>query len=144
MDARASYADFFEHAFDPKGRITVPSDWRQDHFEKSLYVFPSDEGCLKVYPASWLGELQEKMAALKVADPQRKSIEALARCAQNVVFDTQHRITIKERLRHNAGLKKDVMLVGNFTHFQIWDKAVWDKQNPVMMTFEEGTARASL
>src|SRR5271168_334412 len=122
-EVRASYTDTFGHAFDAKGRITVPSEWRQASFEESLFVLPSSDRCLKVYPASWLGRLQEQVSLLKAADPQRKGVEDLATTAQSATFDTQGRIMVKEKLREGAGLKKDAMLVGRLDHFEIWDKA---------------------
>ncbi len=40
-EIRASYTDTFEHAFDAKGRITVPAEWRAESFEARLFVLPS-------------------------------------------------------------------------------------------------------
>jgi MraZ protein len=143
-EVRASYTDSFGHAFDPKGRITVPAEWRQPSFEASLFVLPSSDKCLKVYPASWLGRLQEKVSQLKAADPMRKGVEDLATKAQSATFDTQGRIMIREKLREGAGLKKDAVLVGRLDHFQIWDKAAWEKQDVAAMTVEEALSAIGL
>src|SRR5271155_5783406 len=143
-EVRASYTDSFSHSFDAKGRITVPAEWRDVPFEKSLFVFPSNEHCVRVYPASWLGRLQEEVARLKSADPHRKGVEDLAMTAQSASFDTQGRIMVKEKLREGAGLKKDVMLVGRLDHFQIWDKAAWEKKDTATMTVEEALSAIGL
>ncbi len=143
-EVRASYTDSFGHAFDAKGRITVPAEWRQPFFESNLFVFPSSDRCLKVYPASWLGNLQEKVSTLKAADPQRKGVEYLATTAQSATFDTQGRIMVKEKLREGAGLKKDAVLVGCLDHFEIWDKAAWEKKDVAEMTFEEALSAIGL
>lgn len=143
-EVRASYTDSFSHAFDAKGRITVPSEWRQPWFEPSLFVLPSSDKCLKVYPASWLGNLQEKVSQLKVADPMRQGVEILASKAQSATFDTQGRIMVKEKLREGAGLKKDAVLVGRLDHFQIWDKATWEKKGSATMTVEEALSAIGL
>jgi MraZ protein len=142
--ARASYTDTFSHAFDPKGRITVPSEWRVESFESRLYVFPSSEACLKVYPASWLGRLQEQVALLKSADPMRLRVEDLASKAQSATFDQQGRIMVKEKLREGAGLKKEAVLVGRLDHFQIWDKAAWATKETATMTVEEALSAIGL
>ena len=143
-EVRASYTDSFGHAFDAKGRITVPAEWRQPSFEASLFVLPSSDRCLKVYPASWLGRLQEEVSRLKAADPMRKGVEDLATKAQSATFDTQGRIMIKEKLREGAGLKKDAVLVGRLDHFQIWDKAAWEKKDVAAMTVEEALSAIGL
>jgi MraZ protein len=143
-EVRASYTDSFGHSFDPKGRITVPAEWRQPSFETTLFILPSSERCLKVYPASWLGRLQEQVSKLKAADPMRKGVEDLAAKAQNAIFDTQGRIMVKEKLREGAGLKKDAVLVGRLDHFQIWDKAAWQKKDVAEMTVEEALSAIGL
>jgi MraZ protein len=143
-EVRASYTDTFSHSFDAKGRITVPSEWRQPFFETSLFVFPSSDRCLRVYPASWLGRLQEDVAKLKSADPMRRGVEDLATKAQSAVFDTQGRIMIREKLREGAGLKKDAVLVGRLDHFQIWDKAGWERKDVAAMTVEEALSAIGL
>jgi len=125
-EVRASYTDSFAHSFDAKGRITVPSEWRDVPFEKTLYIIPSQEKCLGVYPASWLGRLQESIASRPPSDPKRRRAEDLAMRAQSATFDTQGRIMVKEKMRELAGLKKDVILVGRLSHFQIWDKPTFE------------------
>ncbi len=40
--------------------------------------------------------------------------------AQSATWDQQGRIMVKEKLRQRAGLKKEAVLVGAFTHFEIW------------------------
>ena len=143
-EVRASYTDSFGHSFDAKGRITVPAEWRQPSFEASLFVLPSSDKCLKVYPASWLGRLQEQVSRLKAADPMRKGVEDLATTAQSATFDTQGRIMVKEKLREGAGLKKKAVLIGRLDHFQIWDKATWQNQGTATMTVEEALSAFGL
>ncbi len=135
-EMRASYTDTFEHAFDAKGRITVPSEWREAPYESRLFVFPSSDTCVKVYPESWLSRLQSQISNLKVSDPLRKRVEDLATLAQVSTWDQQGRITVKEKLRAGAGLKKDSIMVGRLDHFQIWDLAVWREKETAAMTIE--------
>jgi len=144
IQARASYTDTFDHAFDEKGRITVPSEWRGGVFEPNLFVLPSSDKCLKVYPASWLGRLQEQVSVLKSADPMRQGVEVLASKAQSATFDQQGRIMVKLHLREGAGLKGPAKLIGRLDHFQIWDRAIWEKKDTAKMTVEEALAAIGL
>jgi len=143
-DVPASYTSTFEHAFDDKGRITVPSEWRWESFESRLFVFPSMDNCLKVYPESWLGQLQQKVSILKAADPMRKGVELLASKAQSTTFDQQGRIMVKQNLRQGAGLKGKAVLAGCMDHFEIWDAAVWSKKQEARMTLEEALSAIGL
>lgn len=143
-EARASYTDTFEHAFDAKGRITVPSEWRVDSFESRLFVLPSSDSCVRVYPGSWLSDLQEKLKGLKDGDPVRRQVQTLASIAQSTTWDQQGRIMVKEKLRQHAGLKKEAVLVGQLAHFEIWDKAVWEKKQAATTTVEEALSAIGL
>src|SRR5258706_14044936 len=143
-ETRASYTDTFGHAFDAKGRITVPSEWRQASFEKNLFIVPSTDPCVRVYPASWMARIQERLLTLKDADPDRRKVQALATIAQNAVWDQQGRIMVKEKLRQRAGLKKEAVLVGLLSHFEIWDKAAWEKKQTTELTVEEALSAIGL
>ena len=136
-DLRASYTDTFEHAFDAKGRITVPSEWRSESYEKRLFLLRSSDRCVRAYPESWLARLQLQLAALKGADPLRRRIEDLAASVQLAAWDQQGRIMVKEKLRQGAGLKKEAVLVGRLDRFEIWDKAAWNEQQSEAITVEE-------
>jgi len=143
-DTRASYTDTFEHAFDAKGRVTVPSEWRGESFEPRLFVLPSSDSCVRVYPESWLGRLQEQVSRLKSGDPLRSRVEELASLAQSATWDQQGRIMVKEKLRSGAGLKKESVLVGRLDHFQIWDKKAWAAKQTVPTTVEEALSAMGL
>ena len=136
-ELRASYTHTFKHAFDVKGRITVPADWRTEFHEAHLFVLPSSEACVRVYPASWMSELQAGIKGRIDSDPVRQQVQALATIAQGTTWDQQGRIIVKDALRKRAGLSKDSMLVGKLGHFEIWDNAAWEKKQPVELTVEE-------
>lgn len=143
-ELRASYTDSFEHAFDEKGRITIPSEWRGEPFETRLFIFPSQETCIKVYPESWLSRLQISVQGLPLQDPQRRNVEALAGLAQAVSLDQQGRIGVKERFRAHAGVKKEAVLVGALDHFKIYNPATLGTLLPRTTTLEEAAAALGL
>jgi MraZ protein len=91
-----------------------------------------------------MSELQEKVKALKDADPVRRKVQELASIAQSTTWDQQGRIMVKEKLRHHAKLKKEAVLVGLLTHFEIWDKAAWEKKQAAATTVEEALGAIGL
>jgi MraZ protein len=123
-----SYTHSFAHSFDEKGRVTVPSEWRETPFESRLYVFPTGEKHLRVYTATWLAAKQGDLMARDFDDPKRRMFEDLMTQVQPVGFDTQGRIMVKEKLRKAEGLNRDVTLVGRGVYFQIWDRKVWESK----------------
>ena len=138
------YTDTFVHSLDAKGRITIPSEWRSEKHEKRFHVFPSSEGCLKIYPASFLARQMAKMADRSITDPSRKAIARVAQVAQAVASDDQGRVTIKPEYRSRAGLTKGAVLVGCSDHFQIWNQVDWEKRDKVEATFEDLAREAGL
>ena len=139
-----TYTDTFEHSFDDKGRITVPKEWRGDGFESRLHVIPSKEGCLKVYPGSYLANKRKRLDedGAPINDPKRKALESLASIIQQVSPDSNHRISIKEKFRQRVGLSKNAALVGQADHFQIWDAKKWADRGGDELTLEEVAEQA--
>ena len=134
-DLRASYTDTFEHAFDEKGRITIPSEWRGGAYETRLFVLPAKEGCIKVYPESWLGRLQAGMRDLEPA--KREQVRNLVGTVQAALIDAQGRILLKEKFRKPAGIEKEAMLVGRLDHFAIYNPAALKAIAPQTTTLED-------
>lgn len=143
---KEAYTDRFEFSLDDKGRVSVPAEWRGEAFEKRFLVLPSEEGCLRVYPASFLGRQLEKLSAEGVTstDVRRKSLEKLASVMQAAEPDQQGRIMIREKFRQHAGLNRQAVLVGRLDHFEIWEPRRWQKVAPPALTFEELAKEAGL
>ncbi len=133
-----TYTDTFEHSFDEKGRITVPREWRGEGFESLLHVIPSEEGCLKVYPGSFLARCRQILDAEKVSssDPRRKALERLASTIQQVTPDANNRLSIKDKFRRHANLAKTAVLAGKFDHFEMWDPQAWKQHQDEELTYE--------
>ena len=143
---KEAYTDRFEFSLDDKGRVSVPAEWRGEAFEKRFLVLPSGEGCLRVYPASFLGRQLEKLSAEGVTstDVRRKSLEKLASVMQAAEPDQQGRIMIREKFRQHAGLQRQAVLVGRLDHFDIWEPRRWQKVAPPTLTFEQLAQEAGL
>ena len=143
---KEAYTDRFEFSLDDKGRVSVPVEWRGEAFEKRFLLLPSEEGCLRVYPASFLGRQLEKLSAEGVtsADARRRSLEKLASVMQAAEPDQQGRIMIREKFRQHAGLNRQAVLVGRLDHFEIWEPRRWQKVAPPALTFEQLAKEAGL
>jgi len=143
---KEAYTDRFEFSLDDKGRVSVPVEWRGEAFEKRFLLMPSEEGCLRVYPATFLGRQLEKLSAegATSTDARRKSLEKLASVMQAAEPDQQGRIMIREKFRQHAGLNRQAVLVGRLDHFEIWEPRRWQKVAPPAFTFEQLAKEAGL
>ena len=121
----------FEHTIDQKGRLSVPSKFREvlrERYDEVLIITRSD-GCLVAYPEEEWDRLERKIAELpqlkrNVISVQRYLVSSASECP----VDKQGRILIPQYLRSHAGLKKDVILAGMITRIEIWAKEKWEEQ----------------
>ena len=123
----------YNHTIDPKGRVIIPAKFREN-LGSQFVITKGLDGCLYGQPYDTWEEVgknfQESMKANKEA---RKFSRFFFASASSCDIDKQGRILIPANLRDYAGLKKDVVLAGNLTHIEIWDKDKWDADN----TFED-------
>jgi|SRR5262245_3435075 len=121
----------FENTIDSKGRISVPSKFREvlsSHYDERLIVTNFD-ACLWAYPYREWQAIEEKVSALpqfkaEVRALQRVFISAASECP----MDKQGRILIPPPLREYAGIEREVIFVGMVKRIEIWAKGRWQTE----------------
>lgn len=122
----------YNHSIDAKGRVIVPSKFR-DELDEKCFVTKGLDGCLFVFPKREWEAFEEKLKALPIANKDARKISRFFLTgAAEIEIDKQGRALIPGPLREFANLSKDVCLVGVSSRFEIWDKKQWDETN----TFE--------
>src|SRR5215831_11509633 len=106
----------YPHALDPKGRISVPRRFRDvlAGFDggHSLIVVP-DAQCLQVYPLEVWERMEAKVRAKSPLDPRVREFGRLFMSrARDVELDGAGRVLLPPDTRQQAGLVREVMLVG--------------------------------
>ena len=123
----------FRFKIDDRGRVSLPSKFRQV-LSKSLTVTrnPKDE-CLYVFEAPeferWIIRVfEEKFGGYHDSDKMhvklRRKLKARAR---DVEIDGSGRIVLTAELREAVGINKEVVLVGNTGYFEVWDAKRYDE-----------------
>jgi MraZ protein len=121
----------FEHSIDDKGRLSIPSKFREvlvEHFSEHLVITNDFDNCLVAYPLQVWREFEAAVAS----KPQfNASIKHLKRFyisgAVECPIDASGRILLPQNLRDYAGLAKDVVLVGQVKIVEIWSKENWKR-----------------
>ncbi len=117
----------YQHNMDAKGRVTVPSKFREDLGEK-FFICKGLDGCLFVLSSEQWESFVEKLSALPMS--QAKGIQRyFFSGAEEVEPDKQGRILIPQTLREHAGLEKDVTVIGTAVRAEIWDRQRWSEYN---------------
>lgn len=113
------------HTLDQKGRITLPSKFR-DLLGESFFVLRGFEKCLFVYTQEGFHELEDKIKALPIAQGGILQRFVFAN-TEKIATDKQGRFVVPPKLREYAGLEKDVVLVGLSSRIEIWDSEAYAK-----------------
>lgn len=116
----------FQHNIDAKGRIIVPSKFR-DQLGDSFVVTRGLDQCLFVYPMEEWNILEEKLKKLPLT---KKDARAFTRFffsgAVECEIDKQGRINIPQSLRNYAGIEKECVVIGVSNRIEIWSSEQWE------------------
>ena len=117
---------------DAKGRLAVPTKHReamQLECTGNLVLTAHPHRCLLLYPQPAWEPIQAKIMALSSFDKQSSALQRLlVGFVEDINIDSAGRILVSPELREFAGLDKEVMLVGQGSHFELWNKEAWRAQ----------------
>ncbi|MDO4621804.1 MAG: division/cell wall cluster transcriptional repressor MraZ [Eubacteriales bacterium] len=119
----------YNHTIDSKGRLIIPSKFREQLGEKFVLTRGMD-GNLAIYPMDAWKVFEQKLATLPLLSQKARTfIRFLVSGAQECELDKQGRILVPPTLRTHAKLDKDVLLNGYLDHVEVWSKEVWEEKN---------------
>ena len=118
----------YNHTIDTKGRVAVPSKFRETLGETFVVTLGLD-GCLFVYPNNEWVNFVSKLNSLPGSKEARQLQRYFMAGASECEVDKQGRILIPAKLRDQAGLNKDIVFVGVLSKIEIWSKERWENNN---------------
>ena len=118
---------------DSKGRLSVPTRYRDQLIENAsgqlVCTIDINSPCLLLYPLPDWEIIEQKLSRLSSMNPQERRVQRLLLGhASECQMDSAGRLLIAPVLRQHAGLIKEVMLVGQFNKFELWDETTWYQQ----------------
>ena len=119
----------YNHTVDTKGRLIVPSKFREQLGDEFV-VTKGLDGCLFVYSKSEWENIEEKFRNVPLTTKYaRKFARFFFAGAASCEVDKQGRILLPVVLREYAGIEKYVGSVGVFNRVELWDKDKWQESN---------------
>ena len=116
----------YNHSVDAKGRLIVPSKFREQ-LGNEFVVTKGLDGCLFVYSQEEWKRIEESLREKPLTSKDaRKFMRFFFAGAANCEVDKQGRILIPSVLREFASLQKDVVFVGVGSRIEIWSKESWN------------------
>ncbi len=119
----------YNHTVDAKGRIIVPSKFREQLGDEFV-VTKGLDGCLFVYENSEWKNLEDKLHTLPLTNANaRKFTRFFLAGATSCEVDKQGRILLPAVLREFAHIDKEAVLVGVGSRIEIWSRENWQAAN---------------
>ena len=119
----------YQHSLDSKGRIIVPSKFREE-LGISFIATKGLDNCLFLYPMDEWKTIEAKLRALPFT---RADVRSFARFffsgASELEIDKQGRILLPSNLRDYAMIEKELVIIGVGSRVEIWANEKWAQYN---------------
>jgi MraZ protein len=113
---------------DSKGRIFIPVKFREDLVKGVILSQGFGGRCLFMFSKEGWKNMEEKIKSKKVSEINTLEFSRwFSSSASEESLDQQGRTRIPPELIKYAGLKKDIVIVGQPDRAEIWDKEAWLK-----------------
>ena len=116
----------YRHTLDAKGRLSFPVKLREK-LGAEFVMCRSYERCVMIYPMEAWKEFAAKFESLPVVE-NRQIPRYFFSSGEYASLDSQGRVVIPQRFRNYAGIDKNVVIIGNNKHLELWDEAAWDEE----------------
>jgi MraZ protein len=136
----------YEHTIDPKGRLSIPSRYREELAARRIDTLVLSEGdhCVSAFPLDEWERLEEILRKHSPFSPDRRNVaRVMVASAKECPVDRAGRILVPPELREFAGLKRDVMIAGALDLFEIWSRDRWTDHRQTLLgsSFDEMTRK---
>lgn len=116
----------YEHTLDSQGRLTIPSEWRQQG-ENRLILLPGRDQDLLLFPFATFKEFLAKAGKMSLANKELQM--ALARIgarARDCRCDKQGRIKIDKNMLQTINVTNQLKMIGALTHIKLCSVDAWE------------------
>lgn len=114
----------FEYTLDEKGRVVIPARFRRILGDRFV-VTRGFDGCIAVYPEREWQAVEQRLRAEPLAN--RRFLRYILGSAVEVELDRQGRFVLPQLLRQDAGIEREVVVVGLSYKLEIWSKQRWQE-----------------
>lgn len=119
----------FAHSLDRKGRLIIPSKFREaikEAYAETLYITRGLDKCLFVFTEEEWKIQETKFKSMPFTKSEhRKFNRIFFSGASDTAPDKQGRILLPGYLKDFASIKKEVVFIGVSNRIEIWSKELW-------------------
>jgi MraZ protein len=119
----------YEHSMDRKGRLIIPSKFREvfkENYVERFFVTRGLDSCLFVFTEDEWKKQESRFRTLSFTSAEARQFNRIYFSgACEVTCDKQGRILVPDYLKEFAKIKADVVIVGVSNRMEIWSKESW-------------------
>jgi MraZ protein len=133
----------YEHSIDEKGRITIPSEYREV-LGDSVYITQGFDGNLQAFHTQAFEKLSDQIRSIGFLSSNSRLLRRLLFSnAKQISFDNAGRILLPAFLRETANLETVALVVGMGEYFELWTPERWQAQQDSLNDVEANEERFS-
>ncbi len=118
----------FDYSLDAKNRLNVPAKFRPA-FSGGVVLAKALEPCVAIWAPDvfeeWTGSFLSNLNP--VSAERRKLTRYFAGNSWDVELDSAGRVTLNAPLLAHADISKEVVVIGNLDHIEVWDRERWQQ-----------------
>lgn len=121
------------HGLDAKFRLVVPKRiqdqlGRDAEGRQTCFLTRGQDRCIYLFPsAAFLSAMSKMRLGAYSGEDQRAAQRVLLSSTFEVELDSSGRVLVPEKLRPQLGDERELVVLGNDDHAEIWGKQEWDR-----------------
>jgi|SRR4030095_8903484 len=116
---------------DEKGRIIIPAKFRKHILPEANNIMSVTLGrdkCIWLFPShEWLKVIETIRSTNPYTQDEVSMRRQMLFDTDELSIDAQHRILIPAELLKKAGIKKDILMIGQIERIEVWNPDVYEK-----------------
>ena len=126
----------FDFSLDAKNRLNVPARFRPA-FSDGVVLAKALEPCVAIWAPeafeAWKTWTDSFLSNLNPVSRERRQLTRyFAGNSWDVELDSAGRVTLNAPLLKHAGISKEVVVIGNLDHIEVWDRDRWAKDQQTL------------
>lgn len=127
----------YQHSIDAKGRIIVPSKFREE-LGYRLIMTKGLDNCLFLYSMEEWKKFEDKLVNLPIASKEARAfVRYFFSGAVECEIDKQGRLTIPPHLRDHARIGKELVTIGVMSRVEVWSRQEWEQYDSSSLGYDE-------
>ncbi len=138
-----AFRGHFDYSLDAKNRLNVPAKFRAA-FSGGVVLAKALEPCVAIWaPDTFERWTESFLSNLNPVSPERRKLTRyFAGSSFDAELDSAGRVTLNQALLEHAGIQKEIVVVGNLDHLEIWDRDRWNDDQQALNAEVAGIAES--